>query len=335
MKRVRISLAQIAATNNLQLALYKAAKGKRYRPDVRQFLEVADVRLAQLSRNIMEEQLPYGRYRSFQILDPKPRVIHAACFEDRIFHHALMNLAGPILERAMVDHSYACRPGKGVHRAVKQVQQNLRRFPYYTKIDIAGYFASIPHQQMLAVLMQRFKSTELKQQFLRILQSFSSKPGFGLPIGSLTSQYFANYYLDGLDRKLQEDLRIGAMVRYMDDVIWWGDDRAAMVATLKSTKEWLWSERELQVKPSVQIQRSAQGVSYCGFRITQGAVRLSRRRKRSYQDRRAFWEQQYTGGKLSARQLQMAYASVHAITSATESRAWRQHNLNMHPPLDV
>lgn len=335
MKRVRISLAQIAATDNLQLALYKAAKGKRYRPDVQCFQRVADLRLAQLSRDILEEQLPYGRYRSFQILDPKPRVIHAACFEDRIFHHALMNLAGPVLEKSMVDHSYACRLGKGVHRAVKQVQHNLRRFPYYTKIDIAGYFASIPHHQMLAVLMQRFKSAELEQQFLRILRSFSSKPGFGLPIGSLTSQYFANYYLDGLDRKLEENPCVRGMVRYMDDVIWWGDDRHAMVSELKSTKDWLWSARELKVKPTVQIQRSTQGVSYCGFRITQGAVRLSRRRKRSYQDRRAFWEQQYTGGNISATQLQMAYASVHAITSTTQSRVWRQHNLSMHPPLDV
>jgi hypothetical protein len=102
MKRVRINLEEIAERSNLTLALHKAARGKRHRESVVRFLQDADKNLNRLAADILAERLPYGRFRSFTIHDPKRRTIHAACFEDRVFHHALINLAGPILERAML-----------------------------------------------------------------------------------------------------------------------------------------------------------------------------------------------------------------------------------------
>lgn len=197
MKRVRISLEAIADRNNLALALHKAAMGKRHRPEVVRFLQAVDARLNQLAMDILTAKMPYGRYRTFQIYDPKKRRIHAACFEDRVFHHAVMNLAGPVLERAMLPVSFACRPAMGVHKAVQKVQQYLRRYPWYCKIDIAGYFASIDHALLLKVLMQRFKGDEFKQQLQRIIASHQQDLGKGMPIGSLTSQYFANYTSHG------------------------------------------------------------------------------------------------------------------------------------------
>lgn len=164
MRRKCITLGEIADYSNLSLALHKAAKGKRYRGDVQHFMQHPEANLNRLGADILQGKLPYGRFRSFPIRDPKPRIIHAACFEDRIFHHALMNHASPVLETAMLPTSYACRPGKGVHQAVKQVQSNLQRFPYYGKVDVNAYFASIPHEKLLAVLLTRFKGGELLAQ---------------------------------------------------------------------------------------------------------------------------------------------------------------------------
>lgn len=335
MKRQFISLEHIAAHQNLLEAFQKAARGKRYRRDVQAFVDNFNHNIYSLSQAILAAQLPYGRFREFTIYDPKQRTIHAACFEDRVFHHAVMNIAGASLERAMSPFSYACRPDKGVHKAVQQVQNNVRRFAYYGKIDIANYFAVIDHRVLMQVLQRRYKGQAFLQQLQRIIASHQVQTQQGLPIGSLTSQYFANYYLDGLDKYLEQQPNIQAYVRYMDDIIWWCADKQTTQQSLQQLKMWLWQQRKLCIKPHYQIQSSRHGVSYCGFHISQGAIRLSRRKKQRFQHRLHYWEQQYQQGHINAQQLQQAYAAVHAITAHTHSLGWRRKNLKHYPALEV
>jgi retron-type reverse transcriptase len=335
MKRVHISLEQIADRANLTLALHKAAQGKRHRTQVSHFLQHAEANLNQMAMDIFDGKLPYGHFRAFTIHDPKRRTIHAACFEDRIFHHALINLAGPVLERAMLPTSFACRPNLGVHRAAGRVQQCIRRYAWYCQIDISNYFANINHEILLAVLLRRFKGDEFSQQSQRLLDSYHHEPGKGLPIGSLTSQYFANYYLDGLDRLLDGLPQVRAHVRYMDDVVWWGDGKQQVKQVLQQVQAYLHGERQLHIKPAWKIQYSTHGISYCGYRILPGAVRLSVRRKRRYQQRRLYWERQYQLGRITANQLQTAYAAVHSILQGTNSSAWLRQNLHHHPPIPL
>lgn len=335
MKRTRIDLIDIADRANLSSALHKAAKGKRQRSEIERFLQNADGNLNKMAGDIVSGKMPYGKYRTFQIFDPKKRLIHAACFEDRIFHHALINLAGPVLEKAMTSTTYACRPGMGVHRAAFAVQRNLRRFAWYGQIDIDGYFASIDHSLLLDVLLRRFKGAETSDQLQRILASYRSRPGKGLPIGSLTSQYFANYYLDGLDRLLSDLSEVRAQLRYMDDIVWWCESRNQVRHVLQTVKDYLQSERSLNIKENYRINKSLHGISYCGFQIQQGAIRLSARRKSRYRQRRQYWEAQYLQDRIDALQLQAAYAAVHAITHGTKSRGWRCKNLRFFPSITV
>jgi RNA-directed DNA polymerase len=335
MKRVRISLEQIADRTNLNLALHKAAQGKRQRNQIAPFLQQADTHLNRLAADILDARLPYGRFRTFTIHDPKRRTIHAPCFEDRIFHHAVINLAGSVLERAMLPTSFACRPGLGVHRAAQRVQQGIRRYAWYCQIDISRYFASIDHGILLSVLLRRFKGHAFGRQLQRLLDSYHHRPGKGLPIGSLTSQYFANYYLDGLDRLLDGLPQVPVHVRYMDDIVWWGDDKQQVRQVLQQVEDYLRDQRQLSIKPAWRFQRSVQGIGFCGYRILPGIMRLSVRRKRRYQQRRLYWERQYRLGKITATQLQTAYAAVHAILHDTDSNAWRDQNLRHHPPISV
>jgi hypothetical protein len=246
-----------------------------------------------------------------------------------------MNLAGPVLEKAMLPTSFACRAGLGVHRAASSVQQAIRRYPWYGKIDIKSYFACIDHTLLLEVLAHRFKGNAFTLQLQRLLACYQAEPGKGLPIGSLTSQYFANYYLDGLDRLLASLPEVRAHVRYMDDIVWWSDSKSAVKQVLQTVQNFLMDSRLLTIKPNWQIQQSRHGISYCGYRILPGVVRLSIRRKRRYQGRRLFWEAQYRKGRITSTQLQSAYAAVHAILQGTDSAAWRQQNLRLHPPLSV
>lgn len=330
MKRIRIHLEQIAEQANLICALHKAARGKRHRDQIRLFLYQAEKNLNRMSWDILNARMPYGDFRSFVIHDPKQRTIHAACFEDRIFHHAVINLAGPVLERAMLSTSFACRSGLGVHRAANSVQQHIRRFDWFGKIDIDSYFACIDHHVLLAILMRRFKGNEFEEQLQRLLACYGTEPGKGLPIGSLTSQYFANYYLDGLDRLLNAMSEVRAHVRYMDDIVWWCHDKQQVKTVLLRVQDWLNTHRQLAIKPAWQIQRSRHGILFCGYRILPGVMRMSQRRKRRYQQRRHYWEYQCLQGSITPMQLQTAYAAVHAVTHGTDSIGWRKRNLLQH-----
>ena len=334
MKRQRIDLHDVADYNNLHRALYKAAQGKRNRPEVRRFLADTEQQLSQLNRDILVGLLPYGDYRSFTIYDPKKRLIHAACFADRVFRHALMNLAGPVFERAMHHSSYACLPGKGVHLAVDQVQRALRAYPCYGQVDIDGYFAAIGHDLMLQTLMRRFKGQEIRQQFERILRCPPYTSGVGLPIGALTSQYFANYFLDALDRQLAADTRVCTHIRYMDDIVWWCRDKHQVKGVLRDVQYWMQQHR-LSLKRQVKIQNSHQGITFCGHRISQGAIRLTRRKKLRYQQRRLYWETLYQQGLIGELTLQNNVNAVQAMVAHYDSDQWCKQNLILYPAPDV
>jgi len=335
MKRVRIDLDRIADLHNLARAAYLAGRGKRHRPEVMAFFTDLDQSLARLAAGIRNGTRPLGIYHPFTVRDPKRRLIHAACFEDRVLHHAVFAQAGPVLERAMVDSSCACRVGKGPLAAVEYARSALHRYPWYVKTDIRAYFASIDHERLLALLRRRFKGAPFLALLQRIVESYGKVPGRGLPIGSLSSQHFANYYLDALDRLLLQGLGARAHVRYMDDLLWWCDDSAQARATLAQVKAFAKESLMLEVKETAQINRSRKGVTFCGYRILSGTLRLSRRRQRSYQDRRRQWEHRFLAGDISARELQQAYDAVHTITLHADSRGWRSKNLARFPALDV
>ena len=335
MKRAKINILDTAAFDNLGMAAVKAARAKRLRPDVEYFFADFDRNLQTLRRDIVAGNAPYGHYKRFTIYDPKKRTIHAACFPDRVLHHALMNFVGPVLEKAMLPFSFACRPGKGPLAAIKWVQRCIRRFPWYVKVDVRSYFDSIDHGILKEILNRRVKGKQVRQLISRIIDNYRDKPGKGLPIGSLTSQHFANYYLDGLDRFIMEELRCCAYARYMDDIIWWNADRRSAKESLKAVEDWLSKKRLLNLHEKRQINRSSRGVTFCGSRVFPGAIRLSKRRRKSYSDKRRQWEKAYLKGLIDERQLQSAYASLYAGTVHADSREWRKKELRMNPTIDV
>jgi len=141
----------------------------------------------------------------------------------------------------------------------------------------------------------------------------------------------ANEYLAPLDRFLLEGLRVGAMVRYMDDVVWWGRSRERLRETVCAVESFVEQRLHLEVKKSWQIQRSQQGLTFCGFRVFPAALRLSRRRRRRYSRARRTWEQAYELRLIDGSALQRGYASSAAIAAGAQSTAWRQQELRRRP----
>lgn len=323
MKRLRVDIAQLATWDNLNLALWKAARGKRQRADVIRFLNDYEVNLTALRQQILQGRLPLDRYRCFRIKDPKPRKIVAVSFELRVLHHAIMNRIGASLERSQIHTSYACLPKRGVHAAAQQVQKKLRRAQWYVKIDIEKYFEHIDHQRLKAKLARRFKGQAFLSLLTAMIESFEDAPDQGLPIGSLTSQYFANFYLEQTDRFILQLPEVKGYIRYMDDMIWFCDSKAAAKASLTQVVEYLQDER-LTVKLQRQIQPCSHGVLYCGFRILPHQILLSRRKKRSYRDHLQRWQSKWQNGKIDALSLQRGYDAVHAITWPARSLGFRR-----------
>ena len=319
MKRQHVDLQQLASWDNLTLALWKAARGKRQRPDVVHFLANYEARLAELQDQILNHQLPLGRYHCFQIKDPKPRKITAVSFELRVVHHAIMNLIGENLEKSQIANSFACLPGRGAHAAVQRVQ----RGQWCVKIDIEKYFERLDHALLKEKLARRFKGWHFLRLLNAIIEGYQEQPGKGLPIGSLTSQYFANFYLEGADRAIERMPETKGYVRYMDDMIWFCHDKPSARQSLAKAVELLEGER-LTVKPQRWVQPVSLGVHYCGYRILPRRILLSRRKKRAYKKYLERWQGRWQAGEIDALGLQRGYDAVHGITTLAASRGFRR-----------
>jgi RNA-directed DNA polymerase len=330
-QRSPVGLEAVADWHNLAAALHRAGLGKGHREEVRRFRGDFEAQLGRLRQEILAGTVELGRMRSFRISDPKPRLIHAPCFRERILHHALMAQAGPVLDRALVADTYACRVGKGALAAVQRAQHHARRWPWYAQIDIRAYFANIDHATLRDLLARRFKDAGLLGLMGRIVAAHHATPGKGLPIGALTSQQFANYYLSGLDRLLLEGCRVRGLVRYMDDLIWWGDSRESVRESLAAAGAYARERLGLEIKLPVRVGQSRYGASFCGYRILPGQLLLSRRRKRRYGECRRAWEEAYAHGLIDARTLQAGYASALGIAAHTDSAVWRREQLRRHP----
>ena len=331
MKRSNLGLDVISDVGNLYAAFHSASRGKADHPAVRSYADDLDRRTASLRQRIMAARVQAGPMTSFWINDPKRRLIHAPCFEDRVLHHAVMAQVGPVLERALVFDTYACRVGKGALAAVKRCQDHARRYPIFVKIDISGYFPAIDHQCLNAMLARKFKDEGVRRLLEDLISGYAVNPGKGLPIGALTSQHFANFYLSRLDRFLLETLRVRGMVRYMDDIVWWLDDRETARETLDAVRAFVGGHLHLAVKQSVQVGRSAAGLLFCGFRVSPARLGLSRRRRERYSALRRTWERAYARGGISASELQTGYASALAITIHADAVAWRREQLSRRP----
>ncbi len=338
MKRVAITLQEIAARPNLLLAVHKAARGKQFRAPVAQWLSALEPNLATLTTSILDGTAPQGTQRRFTIFEPKRREISAACFADRVLHHAILNLAEPRFERMLVPSTFACRIGLGVHAAMQAVQRNLRRFEWCVQVDVQGYFAAIDHAVLKALLARRFKGAGLLALLGRIIDAGDGAGSAsrvvatdlptglakGLPIGALTSQHFANAYLDAADRWLLARSEVRAHVRYMDDIVWWCDSAEAAAHSLLHCRQWLADELKLTLKQNARISRSECGLAFCGFRIRPGIVLPSSRKQMRYRQGARRLIGADAADMASAAQLQQAHDVLAASLARCQSLDFRR-----------
>lgn len=280
MKRLGNIYGQICNYANLLNAFGKVQLGKSSRADIREWSEQLEKRLNQLLDDLSNSNYRFGDYYVFQVYDPKKRTIYAASVRERIIHHAVINVCGEWLEKCLIDDSYACRKGKGQYSAVLRAQEFAQRYPWCLKLDIKTYFDTIDQKLMMQLLEQRIKDPQVLKLFSELLCSYAIAPGKGLPIGNLTSQYFANLYLNIFDRWISEVPNRG-YVRYMDDMLVFGfhDD---LRDVLRQAHIFLRDRLQLTIKNGGCLQPVSRGVDFLGYRVFPQYLLLNQRSKRRF-----------------------------------------------------
>lgn len=307
---------ELTSYSNLFRSAHKAARRKRSWPNVAQFLFQLEPEICRLQDELRQRTYTPGEYRTFQIQEPKPRLISAAPFRDRVVHHALCAVLEPIFERTFIHDSYACRRGKGTHAAVDRFTHFARRYRYVLKCDIRKFFPSIDHEVLKAQVARKIKDPDVLWLVNRLIDGSNPQepvlmwfPGDdllsplehrrGLPLGNQTSQFFANVFLNPFDHFVMEELRAPAYLRYVDDFALFSNDKRWLADAKNRCRDAL-GRRRLMLHPlKSHVSPVATGTRFLGYRVfpdhrllVRDNVRRFRRRLKMLQKRFADSEMQ-------------------------------------------
>lgn len=327
MKRAGYLMGQIADMDNLRLAFFKAQRGKSAKKDVCRYREELDKNLLQLRDELLRGKVNVGNYHLFKIYDPKERIVCAAAFSERVLHHALMNICAPVFERHFVETTYANRIKKGEYKALETAFHAINRYAYVAKLDVRKYFDHIDHTILTALLGRLFKDKQLLNVLKQIIQSYSVASGKGVPIGNLTSQYFANYYLSCMDHYAKEQLQIPVYVRYMDDILVFDDDRENLKEKVSAFQEEAETRLLLTLKPPV-IQKTDIPVSFLGYRLSKHKIGLTQRSRKRLEKKYRTAVRAYERNLWSEQEVQAHIVPLFAFAEHAYTKQYRTRILN-------
>lgn len=306
-KRVKHLKEKVLLFSNMQEAFLRAAKGKQCERKVVDFRQNLNENLLQMSSDMRSGKFRFGNYHFFTVYDPKKRTICAASFPERVAFHAIMRVCHPFFENHQIFDSYASRIGKGTYKALERAQHYARRYKWFAKLDVMKYFDSIHHDVLYSQLCRMFGDQFILDCFRQIIDSYSVEQNRGLPIGNLTSQYFANHYLTIADRYLKETLKMPAIVRYMDDTLVFANDKALLLSSVDKYRRFLDSELKLQIHTPI-INNTCYGVPFLGYVVYGRALRLNQRSR----------------SRFRARMAQLKYSYEHSLIPEKDYYLYRQ-----------
>ena len=338
MKRYGHLYPQITTFENLLKAAKKAQRSKRFHPAVLAFNDQLEKELFKLQKELFTQTYQPGGYKTFEIYEPKRRIISAAPYRDRVVHHALCNVIAPIFERTFIATTYANRTGYGSHRALDQCVKYARSSRYVLQCDICKYFPSIDIIILKQQIRRKLKCSKTHWLIDTILDNPSDGetpidyfPGDnlltplerpkGLPIGNLTSQFLANVYLNGFDRYVKETLKVRKYLRYVDDFSLFSDDHQFLANCRQRIEDYLTTLR-LKIHPiKSQLFQTRYGVNYVGFRIFPDRIRVRNHNLQTGRKRLNQFQVDYVNGDLSATEILQSLHSWNA--HLTHADSWR------------
>lgn len=326
MKRHGNLWADVVNFQNLVAAARQAQRGKRFRDNVLRFNYNLENELTQLQHQLQNKTYRPGQYKTFHVKEPKARLISAAPYRDRVVHHALCNVIMPVFERTFIHDSYANRVGFGTHRALKRFTQFTQSSRYVLQCDLRKYFPSIDHEILKTIIRRKIKCPDTLWLIDTIIDSSNEQepvvvyfPGDdlltplsrrrGLPIGNLTSQFFANIYLNSFDHFVKEQLNVDQYLRYVDDFALFSDDRS-FLANIRPALENFLATLRLTLHPvKSQLFQTQIGPTFVGFRVFPDHIRVRADNLRRSRYRLRRLKKNYAVGTISFGQLTQSIQS--------------------------
>ncbi|MDR1903251.1 MAG: RNA-directed DNA polymerase [Treponema sp.] len=325
----------VYSCENLYLAWYKVSKGKTKNTSIINFYRNLDQNLALIAQDLRNGTYIPGPYNQFLIKDPKERIISASAIRDRVVQHALMNLYDPVFDRSQIFDSYACRRKKGTQKSVLRAFHFSKCFKtsgaYFLKMDVRKYFNSIDHEILKRLISKIIKDGRALQLFTTIIDSKNSASLKGIPIGNLTSQYFANHYLAAFDHYLKEKLHVKKYIRYMDDMLIFSDSKTALKSLYQEALNYTAEKLNLTLKPAI-IDSADKGAPFLGFLIKPRGIFLQKKSKKRYVLRLKEIEQKRGLGLLSDLEAGIRITAVSAHLLLAQSRNFRNSILGGRVP---
>ena len=324
---------RIISKENLFAAWREFQKGKMGKQDVLEFSEHFEEHLLQLHADLANERYRHGSYTRFLIHDPKQRSIAKASVRDRVLHHAICRVITPGFDKAFAFDSYSSRKTKGVHRAIERLERlawrlsrNNTQTVWMLKCDVRKFFASIRHDRLLELCAKRIRDGRVVTLLRDILDSFEEKPGKGIPLGNLTSQLFANIYLDRLDQYIKRMLRIKNYLRYTDDFVLLSRDHNELERVLPPIREFLLRDLDLDLHPTkVLFRKWHQGVDFLGYvHFPHHRVLRTKTKKRMIRKLRLRRED-FEDGDIDEDTLRQTVASYLGVLSHSRNRELAKH----------
>lgn len=263
-KKYKRLIEQIADLDNLRLAYYKTAKAKRMTYGYLEFKEYAELNLVNMQKDILNGTWKQGDFRYFTVYEPKPRLISALDFKDRVAQHALCNIIDPIFERTLLPSTFACRKWKGTHAGVNHIQSLLRstQAKYFLKTDYSKFFPSVNRE----ILYKQIEKKITCKKTIALIENMMPRDEVGIPIGSLTSQLFANVYGGMIDRFIQFKLGAKHWARYMDDIVILSNNQYELRGWFEEIQRFSLDQMSMKIS-KWQVSPVSQGINFLGYRI--------------------------------------------------------------------
>ena len=267
--------SKVISVENLFQAWAEFRSDKQQKPDVMKFERHLEENIFDLHHLLRKKQYEHGAYQAFYIHDPKQRLIHKATIQDRVLHHAIFKVLNPVFEPTFIAHSFSCRIGKGTHKGVAALATMLRKISknntkpcFALKCDVRKFFATVDQDILFSILQKRIQDEDMLKLLHKIVYSFNrtGAPHKGIPIGNLTSQLFANIYMNELDQFVKHQLRVKHYVRYTDDFVIVADNTQYLQGLLPKIQEFLRDVLLLELHPNkISIRKFSQGIDFLGY----------------------------------------------------------------------
>ncbi|MEI6477617.1 MAG: reverse transcriptase/maturase family protein [bacterium] len=269
----QIKFGDIVSLENLVKAWYEFRNGKRSKRDVQEFEFTLEDSIFELAEELKNGSYKPQRYHQFRINDPKPRLISKAAVRDRLVHHAIYRILYPHFDTSFIFDSYSCRVNKGTHKAFDRLQdmigvvsRNYTKPCFALKMDIRRFFDSIDHGILLELLKYRIEDEKVINLLHEIIESFEVKPGKGMPIGNLTSQLFANVYMDPLDKFVKHKLKARYYLRYADDFLILASSESELMGCFVEINVFLKETLKLELHPNkISLRKLSWGIDFVGY----------------------------------------------------------------------